>query len=173
MSGSETNDILERINALKDNYYSENKKNLFFKNDQKFDCAQIITQQFNTNEIFKNVLLINQNKLCFNYMLFKTVVYPGIYMDFIKYIFHANDEILETYSQYDIICDLKGLTMTGVERYKGFLTLLSNEGLTNGKNFLQKLGHIFIVNPPFMISNIAKIILPLLDKIVQEKIVMP
>jgi hypothetical protein len=173
MSGLENNDILDRINALKNNYYCENKKNLFFKKDQKFDCAQIITQQFNTNELFKNILLINQNKLCFNYTLFKTVVYPGNYMDFIKYIFITNDEILETYSEYDIICDLKGLTMTGVERYKGFLTLLSNEGLANGKNFLQKLGHIFILNPPFMISNIAKIILPVLDKIVQEKIVMP
>jgi hypothetical protein len=37
---------------------------------------------------------------------------------------------------------------------------------------LEKLEHVFILNPPFMISNIGKILLPLMDKIVKDKIVI-
>jgi hypothetical protein len=67
---------------------------------------------------------------------------------------------------------MKGLTMTAVERYKDFVSLLSEQGKVNGKNFLEKLNHVYIVNPPFMISNIGKILLPLMDKIVKDKIVI-
>jgi hypothetical protein len=76
------------------------------------------------------------------------------------------------YNTYDVIVDSKGLTMTGVERYKDFITTLSLEGQRNGKNFLQKLGQVRIVNPPFMISNIGKILLPLMDPVVRGKIVI-
>jgi hypothetical protein len=62
--------------------------------------------------------------------------------------------------------------MTGVERYKDFISTLSLEGQKNGKNFLQRLGKIMIINPPFMIANIGKILLPLMDKVVKEKIVL-
>jgi hypothetical protein len=59
-----------------------------------------------------------------------------------------------------------------VERYKGFVTLLSNEGQRNGKNFLQKMQKITIINPPFMVANVGKILLPLMDKCVKEKIIL-
>ena len=79
---------------------------------------------------------------------------------------------MEVCSTYEVIVDFKGLTMTGVERYKGFITLLSDEGKKNGKNFLLKLSHVYIINPPFMVANIGKILLPLMDKIVKDKIVI-
>jgi hypothetical protein len=47
---------------------------------------------------------------------------------------------------------------------------MSLEGQKNKKDFLQKLEKIYIVNPPFMIANIGKILLPLMDKVVKEKI---
>jgi hypothetical protein len=62
--------------------------------------------------------------------------------------------------------------MTGVERYKDFISTLSLEGQKNKKNFLQKLGQVRIINPPFMIANIGKILLPLMDTIVKDKIVI-
>jgi hypothetical protein len=80
--------------------------------------------------------------------------------------------MLQMHPMYDVIVDLKGLTMTGVERYKDFITTLSLEGQINGKNFLQKMGQVRIVNPPFMISNIGKILLPLMDPVVRGKIVI-
>lgn len=169
---SSSNSILEKIDSLKNNYYTENKKNTFFKNNQKFDCANTIVQQMNKTDLFNSIILINENQLLVNYTMFKTIIHPDIYMDLIHFIFQQNDTILQTNGMYDVIIDLKGLTMTGVERYKDFITTLSLEGQRNGKNFLQKLGQVRIVNPPFMISNIGKILLPLMDPVVRGKIVI-
>ena len=167
-----SNDILEKINSLKNDYYTENKKNTFFKNNQKFDCANTIVQQMNKMELFNSIIRIDGNRLLVSYSMFKTIIHPDIYLDLIHFIFQQNDTILHTHAMYDVVVDLKGLTMTGVERYKGFISLLSDEGQRNGKNFLQKLGKITIVNPPFMVANVGKILLPLMDKSVKEKIVL-
>lgn len=169
---SEPDDIMNKINSLKNDYYSENKKNLIFKNNQKFDCANTIVQNINKTDLFKSILRQDENRLLFNYTMFKTIIHPDIYLDFIYYIFEVNEQILATYTTYDVIVDFKGLTMTGVERYKGFITTLSLEGQKNKKNFLQKLGKVWITNPPFMIANIGKILLPLMDTIVKDKIVI-
>jgi hypothetical protein len=123
-------------------------------------------------KLFQTIICIQGNQMQFNYNVFKTVIHPSIYMDFINYIFQINEEILQTCSSYEVFIDCKGLTMTGVERYKGFISLLSDEGKKNGKNFLLKLYHVYVVNPPFMVSNIGKILLPLMDKIVKDKIVI-
>ena len=167
---SETDDIMNKINSLKTEYYLENKKNIIFKNNQKFDCATTIVQNINKNELFNTIVTINENQMFFNYGLFKTIIHPDIYTDLIHHIFQANEKILTKYSSYNVFIDFKGLTMTGVERYKDFITTMSLEGQKNKKDFLQKLEKIYIVNPPFMIANIGKIILPLLDKVVKEKI---
>jgi hypothetical protein len=169
---SSTDDIMNKIESLKNEYYLENKKNLIFKNNQKFDCANTIVQNINKTELFNSIIKINENKLLLNYAMFKTIIHPDIYIDFIYHIFQANEQILLTYSTYDVLIDCKGLTMTGVERYKGFITTMSLEGQKNKKDFLQKLGQIYIINPPFMIANIGKVLLPLLDKVVKDRIVL-
>ena len=168
----EADAIINKINSLKNEYYSENKKNLIFKNNQKFDCANTIVQNINKMDLFNSIFRQEENLLLFNYAMFKTIIHPEIYMDFIYYIFHINEQILANYTTYDVVVDLKGLTMTGVERYKDFISTLSLEGQKNKKNFLQKLGHVRIINPPFMIANIGKILLPLMDTIMKDKIVI-
>lgn len=172
MTSSEQDNIMNKINSLKNDYYSENKKNLIFKNNQKFDCANTIVQNINKTDLFNQIICMNENQLLFNYTMFKTIIHPDIYIDFIYHIFDVNDQILASHTSYDVIIDVKGLTMTGVERYKGFITMLSLEGQKNKKNFLQKLGQVQIKNPPFMIANIGKILLPLIDTIVKDRIVI-
>ena len=165
--------ILDKINSMKSDYYSTNSKNMLFKTQQKFDCAQTIIQNMDLNALFNTIIKVtDQNQIHFNYSVFKTIMNPSIYMDFVYFIFRINDEILKVSSSYVVYIDFKGLTMTGVERYKDFITLLSDQGKVNGKNFLEKLQHVYILNPPFMVSNVSKILLPLMDKIVKDKIVI-
>jgi hypothetical protein len=172
MTTTESDDIMNKINSLKNDYYSENKKNLLFKNGQKFDCANTIVQNMNKTELFNCIIHINENNLVFNYTTFKTIIHPGIYTELAHYIFQLNEQILVNYPTYNVLVDIKGLTMTGVERYKDFITIVSLEGQKGKKNFLQKLGKVHIINPPFMVANISKIILPLLDTIVKDRIVI-
>ena len=165
--------ILNKINSMKSDYYSANSKNILFKNQQKFDCAQSIIQNIDLNALFNMIMKVTeQNHIHFNYSVFKTVMNPSIYMEFIYFIFKVNDDILKTCNSYEVYLDFKGLTMTGVERYKDFITLLSDQGKVNGKNFLEKLDHAYVINPPFMFSSMGKILLPLVDKIIKDKIVI-
>jgi hypothetical protein len=169
---SSENNILDKIQALKSEYYNANSKNILFKNSQKFECAQSIVQNIDLTKLFQTIICIQDNKMHVNYSVFKTVIHPSIYMDLINYIFLINEQILNSCSSYEVIIDCKGLTMTGVERYKGFIILLSDEGKKNGKNFLLQLHCVYIINPPFMVTNVGKILLPLMDKIVKDKIVI-
>ena len=78
---SSSNSILEKIDSLKNNYYTENKKNTFFKSGQKFDCANTIVQQMNKTDLFNSIIRINENQLLVNYTMFKTIIHPAIYID--------------------------------------------------------------------------------------------
>jgi hypothetical protein len=142
------------------------------KNQQKFDCANTIVQTIDLDVLFNTIIQVKENTFFFNYNIFKTIITPMVYMKFISFIFEINAKTLKDYLTYDVIVDCKGLTMTGVERYKDFISLLSLQGQKNEQNFLQKVTRIMIINPPFMVSNIGKILLPLMDKGVKDKIVI-
>ena len=166
---TEPDDILNQINMLKNKYYSSNTKNILFKNNQKFDCANTIVQNVDLNTLFSTIIRVDTNKLFFNYGVFKTVMNPNIYWSFISFIFETNEKILKDYPTYEVYLDVKGLTPTGVERYKDFIQLLSKSGQQHNKNFLQKLNYIFILNPPVMVANLGKIVFPLLEPAIRDK----
>ena len=52
------NDLQDKIKNLQDTYYQNNKKNTFFKNKQKYDCAETITQQVNINTLLQNTIFL-------------------------------------------------------------------------------------------------------------------
>jgi len=50
--------IEQQIASLQQNYYSQNKKNAFFKNSQKQDLAKSITQTIDINTLFSKSIYI-------------------------------------------------------------------------------------------------------------------
>jgi hypothetical protein len=165
-------DILEKIQKAKQEYYSENQKNMFFKNKQKLECASQVVQQIDINMVCEKILSYEKNCLFFNYPLFKLIANPQIYNELSNRAFFVTGEILKNYSSYDINLDLQGITMSAIERYKGFITLISSEGIKNGKNYLKSLNRIYVHNPPSFVEAGCKIILPILDPIITGRIVI-
>ena len=43
-------DILKKIELARNEYYTENQKNTFFKKQQKFDCAETITNNIDIDK---------------------------------------------------------------------------------------------------------------------------
>lgn len=168
------NDILEKINALKSDYYASNNKNALFKKQQKFDLAANIMQTMDIGAVLATVFRIGSREsvMHFNYSVFKTVASPELYPTMVQYVFAKSRELVQVYGTFHVILDFKGLTMTGVERYKDFVSQLSRKGLENGDNFLKHIDKMYIVNPPFMLSSIGQILLPLVDPSVKDKIVL-
>jgi hypothetical protein len=165
-------DILEKIQKAKQDYYSENQKNVFFKNKQKLECASQVVQQIDINMVCEKIVSYDKNCLFFNYPLFKLIATPQIYIELANRAFFVTAEILKNYSSYDINLDLQGITMSAVERYKGFITLMSAEGLKNGQNYLKSLNRVYVHNPPSFAEAGYKIIFPLLDPIITSRIVI-
>jgi hypothetical protein len=165
-------DILEKIQKAKQDYYSDNHKNVFFKNKQKIECASQVVQQIDITLVFAQIISIQENRIIFNYPLFKLVANPSIYLELANRTFLITGEILKTYSNYDVIVNLQGITISAIERYKDFVRLISTEGLKNGNNFLKSLGHIYIENPPSIAEAGYKIVQPFLDPIITERIII-
>lgn len=165
-------EILEKINALKADYYATNNKNMLFKKQQKFDLANSISQSIDINTLFGSIMQVSDSTMKFNYGVFKTVMNPNLYEGLVLHIFKASELLVNNFGTFHVIIDLKGLTMTGVERYKEFVSMLSQAGITYGKDFLKHIDKMYIENPPFMISSMAQVLLPLVDKSVKDKIVL-
>lgn len=164
--------LLEKIQKAKQEYYSENQKNLFFKNKQKLDCASQIVQQIDPKLVFEQIITIEENRIGFNYPLFKLVATPSIYIDLANRAFEVTAKILKDYARYDVYINLQGITISALERYKDFISLISSEGLKNGNNFLKSLHKVYLQNPPSFLESGYKMIQPLLDPIIKDRIVV-
>jgi hypothetical protein len=165
-------DILKKINSAKTDFYNDNQKNLFFKNKQKFDCAASIMTSFNEDEVFKNAFSVTDNIIIFNYPIFKLIANPEYYFKMAIYIFKITENILSVHSNYDIHLICTGVTISAIERYKEFVKVVSQTGLANGKNFLKSLNKISIINSPSFVDYGLKIIIPIVDLSLWNKIIL-
>ena len=64
-------DILKKIESARNEYYTENQKNIFFKKQQKFDCAETITNNIDIDAIMPFIFKVEQNTIKINYNIFK------------------------------------------------------------------------------------------------------
>ncbi len=165
-------DILKKIESARNEYYTENQKNTFFKKQQKFDCAETITNNIDIDAILPFIFKVDQNNIQFNYNIFKTVASPAVYMKIAMYLLQLTEEIINTHSTYNIHIDLAGLTMSAIERYKGFVSLVSGEGLKNGKGLLKHLEFVHIFNPPTFVEYLCGIVISIVDPVIKDRIVI-
>lgn len=83
-----SSNILDELEKYKQSYYSENKKNLFFKKDQKMEVASKIATEFNVDELLKRTVFIipGTNKMYVDYLVFKLYAHPTNYVRFVEYV---------------------------------------------------------------------------------------
>jgi hypothetical protein len=163
-------DIMQKINNAKEQFYSETPKNTFFKKQQKFDCASSVMSGLNEMEVFSNVFVVKDNSIVFNYPVFKTIANPYYYEKMADYLFIISSQIIDAYGSYNIVANCTGITISAVERYKEFVTVVSKRGLNNNRGLLAKLNIVNIYNPPSFVDHGLKIIVPLVDNNLWSKI---
>jgi hypothetical protein len=171
-SASSDSSILNRIESARKNYYDEKPKNLLFKKQQKFDCAESVTSNLDLAAVLPFVFRVEGNTIFFNYTVFKAIASPSIYMDIANYLFDATKQIIETHSKYNLNVDLTGLTMSAVERYRGFVVLVSNEGMKNGHGLLKYLDLIHVHNPPTFVEYLCSIVIPIVDPSIKDRFII-
>ena len=167
-------DILQKINSAKEQFYSETPKNTFFKKQQKFDCASSVMSGLNEADVFSNIFIVKDDAILFNYPVFKTVANPEYYDKMADYLFDISSRIIQTYGSYTILVNCTSVTISAIERYKDFVSVVSKKGLANNKGLLIKLNSVHIFNPPSFVDHGLKILVPLVDNSLWDKIkIMP
>lgn len=161
--------LLEQMNQFKEEYYKTNSKNILFKNRQKKQYAETICNQFDVSVMIENTIkvLTDTNTVVVDYQIFKLFANENIYDLIINYAIQIFDSFILNNQTFYIQVNAKGLSVSAIERFKGFIKLMCMK--TINKNYSIMINEISIYNAPNIIEQIMPIIKPLIEKGVYEK----
>jgi hypothetical protein len=153
--------LMEQIQQYKNEYYTENSKNIVFKTKQKMDCAVKIAAQLSLDDLLTKTmyLLPNTNKVFIDYSIFKVYAHPGIYDNIIKHIQNLFNICIAKYGVFEAHIDLKTFTVSAAHRYKDIIDVFYRTALRNGTLYYKKLYAMYVYNTPTTITDIAKLFL--------------
>ncbi len=65
--------IMNKIQILQNEYYNTYNKNILFKTNQKFNCANLICNEIGIEKMLqKTIYIFENNKIFIDYPIFKT-----------------------------------------------------------------------------------------------------
>ena len=164
----------DRILQLKEQYYKDNKKNIFFKSAQKLECANTITNKINNKELFNKTFysINNTNKLYFDYPFFKTFANPSIFNSMSNFIYKVIEKTINKYEKYELHINWNTYSVSGHERYKELYNIFLKKYEDDNKNFNDNLIHLHVYYTPSIIKIISNLMRPLIHPVILEKITL-
>ena len=167
----DSENLEDKIQAYKDLYFMNNKKNKIFKSTQKLDCAKEISNHFPIEKLLQSSVYIipNSNCIYIDYPKVKHFLCPDIYDLACKYFYNLHQEILKTHTHFNIRGDLKSITMTAVHRHTDIIKYACSTYL--GSNELsKKIELIQIYNSPSIVRAILNMFSTLISHDTVKKV---
>ena len=164
--------IEQQIASLRSNYYSENKKNIFFKNSQKQDFAKTITQNIDVQLLMaKSVYILENSDIVYiDYPILKTFLCEDIYEVCIQFLLNKYLEVINKYTKYSVHVNLQGFSVSAAQRYQKGIMLFTERCNASNAKFPELLEKMVIINTPSVIEAIQKMLRPFIDPIIFGKI---
>jgi len=168
---SSSESLLNDIEKFKNAYYSDNKKNIFFKKSQKMDVATQICNQFSLEELIKKtvILIPNTNRVYIDYTIFKIYATPDNYKQIIDHVIACFNVCISTYGNFECHINLHSFTITAAERYKTAIEIFCKDCLKSETRYGRMLSKMYIYHSPGMIEQFTTIFLHLIDPYVRDK----
>lgn len=166
MESVNKNEYVEKIEKLKNDFYNDNTKNMFFKKKQKIECANLITQQMDLNVLLNYTICIipNTNKIHVDYTIFKTYAHPDIFININNKLIETLNICKQQYGSFEIYVNIETLTVSALERYKDLMQYFSKLCNDSQLNYTDFLNRCVIYNSPSFVENIKLFIFPFLTK---------
>ena len=162
----------KQLQDFQEKYYEKNKKATFFKNNQKFDCANEISKNFSLEELINKGLYIqDNNKIIVHYPIIKTFAHPGIYDKFLEHIDILSEKILLTQPSYDVHVDLYSFTVTAAKRYSDLIKQFCSIYLQK-TDYDETINKIYIHNSPSVIDIVKTMFSPFMSNSSKDKIIV-
>ena len=157
-------ELMDKIKELTESYDSDHKKPVFFKNSQKMERAEMVTQNIQLNELLEHTVytMPNTNKIFIEYLYFKTYAYPDIYDKVAERLICVLDEIKLSYGNYEIFVNLDSITISALERHKNLIKVFYDICIKNDLVYSNFLTKCIFYNVPNMIDTIKLVLFPFL-----------
>jgi hypothetical protein len=165
-------EISDKINNIKDNFKSSTATLSIFKNTNKLNCAKMVSDNMNIQELIKHTIFIipNTNKIYMDYALFKTYAHDQIYDILIQYVIHLFNICIESHNSFELHIDLNTFSISAAQRYKPAIQKFCNECLSNGTDMMLHLSIFRIYNTPSMIDSISSIFRPFISDQIKNNV---
>ena len=174
--------VFDKAKDVETNYYSNNKKNTFFKNKQKFDCATTVCENIPISTLMSNTIYIipTTNNVFVDYTIFKLFANPENFSIIVDNIIHNFNTCIdgiqgsngESYSFLQLHINLDSFTISALERYRELIKLFCNKCLSSSTKYSSIIEKVYIYNVPKTFDNIVTTLKPFIDPIVYGKIVL-
>jgi hypothetical protein len=174
MEKNNETEFINKLTNLRNQYYSDSGKNMFFKNKQKIECASNICNSIGIEQIIDKTIycLPNSNKVFFDYTIFKMYATPENYNKIVAHALLMCRHSISENGNFEIHINLNSFTVSACERYKDIIQIFCNECLRSNTRYSINLSKLIVYNSPNMIDSISRIILPFIDPMVRNKIML-
>lgn len=162
-----------KITKLQNEFYNQNTKSRFIKNQQKMQCAQTILANVQLEQLLAKMVYIipNTNKVHIDYSIFKTFAHPQIYTHVVEYIISLLLSCINTHGDYEIHINLQSFTTTAAQRYKDIIYMFCSKCLQHDSLITLSLDVLYIYNSPKMLKSIMHIFSGIVNDAIKSKIV--
>lgn len=152
-----TTDLMSTIEGLQKQYYKMNNKNSFFKKSQKYECADLVTNQIGIDTILsKCIYVFDNNKIYIDYSVFKTFANPNNYHDISVFLANNINDCVKLYKTFEIHINLDTITISAIERHRLVILGFAEHGQRNGYD--KYLTNMEIYNTPSFITTTTSIL---------------
>lgn len=167
-----SNNMEDQIKKLQDKYYSSNKKNTFFKNKQKHQCADLVSTQIDMRTLLHNTVYVipNTNHIYFHYPIFKTFANPNNFESIVHYFMNICNEERKKYNKLNLHINWVGYTISSHQRYSQLYSMFINIGKNSNFMLDDFLDKLYLYNPPSMLEQIGTLLAPLISPTVIDKV---
>jgi hypothetical protein len=165
-------DFSKKIKEAQDEYYSDCGKNVFFKKNQKLECAHEITKKIDLDELlhYSMYIIPNTNRIFTDYTVLKTFLCLEVYVPTILKFIDLVEECLSKYGCYEYYLNLDTFTISAFERYKEIITVLYEISNQKGKCYSTHMIKCEIFNIPNIADMLLKLARPYFDNKLKETI---
>lgn len=167
-------DLMSQLEKFKEDYYSTNSKNIFFKKSQKKDMAQQVSNTFNLDDLIRRTVCVIQDThhIMFDYSVFKHYAHEENYNNIIEYSRSVIQECVNNHGKFVIHANIGSLTITSIERHRKLMEIINQLYLSGEDGLSQYFEELYMYYPPSMIDSIFTFIRPFLDASLMSKLIV-
>ena len=166
--------ISEKMKIIQLDYYEKNGKNVFFKNSQKQNCAELVCSKMNLGDLLNETIWIipNTNGVFIDYTVFKMYATPENFDLILNHIISKFTECIEEFGEYNVYINILGFTVSSAERYKSIIDLFYRKCFeqTQTVYFTNALNNMKILNAPAVMEQISSLFNSMVSPKVKMKI---